>query len=97
SLGTVTFAEGGKDDVFKSLYKVDEKVADRLVGQALDAGINFFDTSDAYANGASERMLGQVLRARRNEVVIATKIGARCFGVNTLIQAGLTRRHIMWG
>jgi aryl-alcohol dehydrogenase-like predicted oxidoreductase len=46
-----------------------------MLQEAADAGINFFDTADIYAQGQSERILGQALRRRRSEVVIATKGG----------------------
>jgi aryl-alcohol dehydrogenase-like predicted oxidoreductase len=68
--------------------------ADAIVGQALDAGINFFDTADIYAAGESEQVLGHALRAHRDEVVIATKVMGRMGA--PLIQAGLTKRHINW-
>ncbi len=67
----MTFTSG--DRSLGAIYKTDADVADALVGQALDAGVNFFDTADAYASGQSETILGSVLKARRNEVVIATK------------------------
>jgi aryl-alcohol dehydrogenase-like predicted oxidoreductase len=44
-----------------------------VVGAALDAGINFFDTADIYGGARSEVMLGQALGARRREIVLATK------------------------
>ncbi len=44
---------------------------------ALDAGLNFFDTADIYGLGEGERTLGDALRGRRNEAVIATKFGVR--------------------
>jgi aryl-alcohol dehydrogenase-like predicted oxidoreductase len=47
-----------------------------VVNAAFDAGITFFDTADLYGNGGSETFLGQVLKGRRHEVVIATKWGA---------------------
>jgi aryl-alcohol dehydrogenase-like predicted oxidoreductase len=46
-----------------------------LLGAAVDAGINFFDTSDLYSHGQSEIIVGKALRSRRAEVVIATKGG----------------------
>ena len=47
-----------------------------VVEAALDAGVTFLDTADVYGNrGGSERLLGEVLEARRDEVVIATKFG----------------------
>src|SRR5579863_3952704 len=47
-----------------------------VVGAALDAGINFFDTADIYGGTESEVFLGQALAGRRDEVVIATKFAA---------------------
>ncbi len=46
-----------------------------VLHHALDLGINFLDTADMYGVGANERLLGQVLATRRDEVVIATKFG----------------------
>jgi aryl-alcohol dehydrogenase-like predicted oxidoreductase len=46
-----------------------------VVGAAIDAGVNFFDTADIYGEGRSEEYLGRALGARRREVVIATKFG----------------------
>jgi aryl-alcohol dehydrogenase-like predicted oxidoreductase len=46
-----------------------------VVHAALDAGITFFDTADAYGDGESERFLGRLLAGRREDVVIATKFG----------------------
>jgi aryl-alcohol dehydrogenase-like predicted oxidoreductase len=92
SFGAMTFTQGNRD--IGAVYKVGAQVADELVGRALEAGINFFDTADAYAGGESEALLGKALQARRNEVVIATKVGFRT-GPG-LAQAGLTRRHILW-
>ena len=47
----------------------------RLLHEAVERGINFFDTADAYAEGDSERLLGEAFQHRRHEVVIATKVG----------------------
>jgi aryl-alcohol dehydrogenase-like predicted oxidoreductase len=48
----------------------------RVVDAALDAGVSFFDTADVYGNkGGSERQLGELLRGRRERVVLATKFG----------------------
>ena len=58
-----------------------------VVDAAFDAGVNFFDTADLYGNGGSETFLGEILKDRRNEVVLATKWGA-----------GMDARHdIAWG
>ncbi len=53
--------------------RIDEKRTEEVIGAAFDAGINFFDTADMYANGRSEELLGRFLGRRRPEVVIATK------------------------
>ncbi len=53
----------------------DEAESIRLVHAALAAGVNFFDTAPGYGEGASERLLGQALRGRRDAAVIATKFG----------------------
>jgi aryl-alcohol dehydrogenase-like predicted oxidoreductase len=81
---------------------------DRLVGEALDLGINFIDTADVYGNmpvfdrpGApaaadrepAEQLLGRALQGRRDDAVIATKSnGIVGLGVN---DRGLSRRHII--
>ena len=46
-----------------------------VLNAALDIGINFLDTADVYGTGANERLLGQVLKTRREDVVLATKFG----------------------
>jgi len=71
SLGTATFA--GKGDFFSKWGSTDVEQARRLVDMCLEAGVNFFDTADVYSNGASEEVLGEAIRGRRSEVLIATK------------------------
>ena len=61
-LGTMTFGHG-----------TDESGAKAMVDLGFDAGINFFDTADGYQTGASEIMLGKVLKGRRRDAVIASK------------------------
>ncbi|KAI7899003.1 NADP-dependent oxidoreductase domain-containing protein [Cokeromyces recurvatus] len=54
----------------------DEEESLRLIGKAYEAGINFFDTADAYSNGESERILGKAIKIfdmDRGRIVIATK------------------------
>jgi aryl-alcohol dehydrogenase-like predicted oxidoreductase len=55
--------------------EVDDNESLRAIRRALDLGITFFDTAANYGAGRSERILGQALAERRNEVVIATKFG----------------------
>jgi len=91
SFGAMTFTAGNKD--YGTIYKVGARSAEELIGRALDAGVTFFDTADAYAGGESEALLGQALRAKRNDVVIATKVGFR--NGPALTSTGLSRRHIL--
>lgn len=57
-------------------WTLDEEQARPLIRAAIEAGINFFDTANAYAEGSSEEILGRALKdfAHRDEVVIATKV-----------------------
>ncbi len=57
--------------------RIDEAATAGVVGAALKAGIDFFDTADVYGKGRSEEYLGRALGGRRGEVVIATKFGSR--------------------
>ena len=92
AFGAATFTQGNKD--MGTFAKVGEALADELVGMALDRGVTFFDTADSYANGESEILLGRALRQRREEVVLATKVGFRTGA--PLVRNGLSRRHILW-
>jgi aryl-alcohol dehydrogenase-like predicted oxidoreductase len=87
--GAMTF--GGKG-FWEVVGKTPQDEADRLVGVALDAGVNFFDTADVYSEGESEKILGKALGPRRRDIVLATKVRGRVGpGPN---QLGLSRRHI---
>jgi aryl-alcohol dehydrogenase-like predicted oxidoreductase len=57
--------------------RIDEPQSAAVVGAALDAGVNLFDTADVYGGTRSEEYLGRALGSRRDEAVIATKFGAR--------------------
>jgi aryl-alcohol dehydrogenase-like predicted oxidoreductase len=74
-LGTMTF--GGSTGMWAQIGNLQQADAERLVGQAMDAGINFIDTADVYAGGVSEQITGQALKnlkVPRENVVIATKV-----------------------
>ena len=60
--GVGTF--GGKGPLFSAWGDTGAAEAQRLVDIAIDAGVNFFDSADAYSDGASETMLGAAKRAR---------------------------------
>jgi aryl-alcohol dehydrogenase-like predicted oxidoreductase len=73
SFGTGTF--GGKGPLFSAWGQRDAAEARRLIDICLDAGVTLFDTADVYSNGASEEVLGQAIRGRRDAVLISTKTG----------------------
>jgi len=64
----------------------------KMIDRAVDLGINFFDTADVYSNGKSEQIVGKVLEGRRNQVVLATKVGLPT-GDRTQ-DRGLGRQHV---
>jgi aryl-alcohol dehydrogenase-like predicted oxidoreductase len=76
-----------------AVSKTNQDDANSLVHRSLDAGINFFDVADAYANGQSETMLGKALGSRRKDVVISTKVGFR--SSEALTDAGASYGHIL--
>ena len=76
ALGASTFG-GANHPLYRVVGGLDQVAVDRIVGIALDAGINLFDTADIYAEGESETMLARALGARRNDVLVATKVGNR--------------------
>ena len=71
SFGAGTF--GGQGPLFGAWGTTDAKEARRLVDICLEAGLTLFDTADVYSNGASEEVLGEAIKGRRNEVLISTK------------------------
>ena len=93
ALGTMTFGVDKDAPGSPVGLTIDQKAADVLVGRALDAGINLFDSADTYGMGQSEIILGKALGKRRRDVVIATKAGFK-FGSNRL-DNGLSFRHIV--
>jgi aryl-alcohol dehydrogenase-like predicted oxidoreductase len=88
AFGTMTMGSG----MMPSLARLGSSESDRLIHQALDAGVNFFDTANAYHGGESERILGAALGDRRNDAVISTKVGMRMS--KRLDEAGLSARNI---
>ncbi|MGV9237702.1 aldo/keto reductase [Streptomyces nigra] len=91
-LGCMTY---GIPDRGAHEWTLDEEASRPLIRQALDAGINFFDTANVYSDGTSEEIVGRALRdfARRDEIVLATKVHGRMHaGPNG---AGLSRKAIM--
>lgn len=70
TLGTMIFGEDSERSTPKS-------EAIRLIDQFLDAGGNHIDTADVYANGVSEKIVGEALKHKRQDVVVSTKIRFR--------------------
>lgn len=75
AIGGITRLATGPPPRPLSWGKVDDNESIRAIRRALDLGVNFFDTADAYGAGHSERILGQALAGRRQQVIIATKFG----------------------
>ncbi|MFG3363186.1 aldo/keto reductase [Streptomyces griseofuscus] len=71
SFGAGTF--GGRGPLFGAWGSTDTQEARRLVDICLDAGITMFDTADVYSNGASEEVLGEAIKGRRDQVIVSTK------------------------
>jgi aryl-alcohol dehydrogenase-like predicted oxidoreductase len=80
--GTMTFGS-----------QADEAAAARMVDLCLDRGVNFFDTANMYNQGASETILGGILKGRRNKVVLATKVRMEMKGKPE--ETGLSRRSVV--
>jgi aryl-alcohol dehydrogenase-like predicted oxidoreductase len=82
SLGTMTFGATAAPDV-----------ARRIANRALDAGVFAWDTADMYGSGTSEQIVGELLKGRRERVVLATKAFATMGpGAN---DGGLSARHLI--
>ncbi|MFB7463597.1 aldo/keto reductase [Streptomyces sp. NPDC056224] len=73
SFGAGTF--GGRGSLFGAWGSTDAQEARRLVDICLEAGITMFDTADVYSAGASEEVLGEAIRGRRDRVLLSTKTG----------------------
>ena len=73
------------------LSLADTEEAGRILGSALDAGINFFDTAECYGN--SEELIGQTVSHRRDEIVLATKAGHLSTGMSGQPWTGQTMRE----
>ena len=88
--GTGTFAGIGR---YRHSGTLTQSDADRVVGMALDAGVNFFNTAEQYSQGAAEEMLGKALGSRRKDVIVISKVSHLVKpGENN---SGLSRKHIV--
>jgi voltage-dependent potassium channel beta subunit len=79
--------------------QIQDKTADELMGIAYDNGINFFDNSEAYAGGESEKMMGRVLKMKnwdRTSFTVSSKVFFGLYGKENMPnQKGLSRKHVM--
>ena len=81
-LGTMTFGD-----------QADKETSRKILDYCLDNGVNFLDTADVYTRTISETWLGEFLQGKRDEIVLATKVGGgSCPGKNG---SGLSRKHIL--
>ena len=76
--------------------QVNDAESIRMTHRALDAGVNFVDTADAYTEGNSEIITGKALKGKRNSVVLASKVRNQV-GPDEFKDGGLTRWHIING
>jgi len=81
-LGTMMFGD-----------RTDAAVAGEIIAHALDAGVNFIDTADAYAKGASESIVGPAIARGRDRWILATKVGNPVQDARH--EGGLSRRWIV--
>jgi aryl-alcohol dehydrogenase-like predicted oxidoreductase len=90
SMGTMTFGGSG---VFAAVGDTGVAEARKQVDLCLEAGVNLIDTADMYSAGAAEEIVGEVLRGRRDDLLIATKVRFPMGpGPN---DDGLSRHHIV--
>jgi aryl-alcohol dehydrogenase-like predicted oxidoreductase len=100
SFGTGTF--GGKGEFFQAWGETDVAEARRLIDICLDAGVTMFDSADIYSSGASESVLGEALKGKRDKAIISTKatfrfddgpnsVGSSRFHLTQAVDAALKR------
>jgi aryl-alcohol dehydrogenase-like predicted oxidoreductase len=90
TMGTMTF---GGDGIFANVGSVHVDEAREQLAMCIDAGVNLIDTADFYSAGMSEKIVGDALKGRREDVLLATKVRFPMGdGPN---DAGLSRHHIV--
>ncbi len=89
SLGTMTFGGGGG---FAKVGHTDQAEAARILDLCLEAGVNLVDTADIYSAGASEEIVGAIVKGRREDLLLATK--CRFPNEPGANGAGSSRHHI---
>jgi aryl-alcohol dehydrogenase-like predicted oxidoreductase len=90
TLGTMTFGGAGG---FSAVGATDVEGARRQVDLCLEAGVNLIDTADVYSGGLAEEITGEVIKGRRDSLLLSTKVRMSMGqGPN---DAGLSRQHII--
>jgi len=87
ALGTMQFGQK------MNMGNLDQKATDKLVGFVLDQGVNLIDTADVYSNGESEEFVGNAIKGKREDLVIATK--CRLPMSDNFNRSGATRLNII--
>ncbi|OSQ30242.1 aldo/keto reductase [Thalassospira sp. MCCC 1A03138] len=72
SFGAGTF--GGQGPLFGAWGTIDAREASRMIDISLEAGLNMFDSADVYSDGASEQVLGEAIKGRRDKIILSTKL-----------------------
>lgn len=90
ALGTMTFGGLGG---FSNVGTTGVAEARRILDSCIDAGVNLIDTADIYSNGVSEEIVGEIVKGRRRDLVIATKCRFQSEGGPN--GAGSSRHHIL--
>jgi len=72
SFGAGTF--GGHGPLFGAWGTIDARGASRMIDISLEAGLNMFDSADVYSDGASEQVLGEAIKGRRDKIILSTKL-----------------------
>jgi len=90
SLGTMQFGTG------MNMGNLDQKATSDMIDFAIDHGINFIDTADVYSRGESERLIGNAIKGKREDLVIATKVRLP-MSDDDFNRSGATRANIIRG
>ena len=83
------------NDIPIAFGDMDEKSATNMINEAIELGINTFDTADFYSLGKSESRLGNAVKQHRNEIHIFTKAGAVPSNSDTVFDIDLSYHHLM--
>lgn len=92
-LGCANFGSGKRPDGRWNWTIDDEEQSLEIIDRAIDLGINFLDTANQYSTGESEEIVGNAIEGRRDELVVASKVGAPM--ADHPNGGGLSRKHVL--